>query len=208
MKHLFFARRITTFFVIISALFGFCSVSASSDTPLDQMKTSVEKLLEILSDDQLKTPEMQSERKKRVVSVVDGIFDFHGMARSSLAKEWQKISAEDQKEFVDLFSKLIKQRYIGKIDAYDGQKVVFGKEIIRGERALIYSTLQDNSSSYSMVYFLKKNQDKWLIINMKIENVSLVANYRSDFSSIIRKDKYAGLVKMLKDKVSGFKESW
>ena len=41
------------------------------------------------------------------------------------------------------------------------------------------------------------SQGKWLIKDLRIENVSLVANYRRDFNSIIRKEQFAGLVEKI-----------
>jgi phospholipid transport system substrate-binding protein len=46
-----------------------------------------------------------------------------------------------------------------------------------------------------------ENQGKWLIYDLKIENVSLMANYRRDFDSIIRKEKFSGLVEKITELV-------
>ncbi|NOQ67620.1 MAG: ABC transporter substrate-binding protein, partial [Desulfobacterales bacterium] len=46
-------------------------------------------------------------------------------------------------------------------------------------------------------YSLQLSQGRWLIKDLKIENVSLVANYRRDFNSIIRKEQFAGLVEKI-----------
>jgi phospholipid transport system substrate-binding protein len=122
------------------------------------------------------------------------MFDFREMARSSLGQTWNSLTPEDQDKFVDLFKQLVEQRYIGKIDSFDNQKVVYQRQLVRGDKAMVYTDIVDKDLEVPINYKLREIDGKWLIYDMQIENVSLIVNYRRDFESIIRKEQFAGLV--------------
>ena len=116
-------------------------------------------------------------------------------------QNWNSLTAEEQDRFVGLFASLVEQRYIGKIDAYDNQKVIYKDERIRDDRARVYTALIDKDLEIPIDYSLKRSQGKWLIHDLKIENVSLISNYRRDFNSIIRKEQFSGLVKKITEQL-------
>lgn len=177
---------------------------AVGNDPLSQLRDGVEKLLSILKDEQLALPERQAERKKKVEEIADGLFDFREMASRTLADNWQQRTPAQKDRFENLFSRLVKQRYIGKIDSYSGQEVVFKKEIVKGKKAMIYSLVIDNNNEIPIDYKLIQKNDKWYVYDLKIENISLVANYRSSFYGIIKKDGYDALIQRLEEKVENF----
>ncbi|MDX1776100.1 MAG: ABC transporter substrate-binding protein, partial [Desulfobulbales bacterium] len=171
--------------LLLLVIFGAKGSALSKDGPMDQLQRSVDEILKILQSAELKVPEKNAERKQLILSVVTEMFDFQEMAKSSLGKNWSSISTAEQDKFVDLFTRLVEQRYIGKIDAYNNQKVVYKKERVQGNKAIIYTDIVDKDLEIPIDYRLKEKQGKWLIYDLKIENVSLVANYRRDFDSIM-----------------------
>jgi len=180
--------------VVTTGAKGFAT---AKDDPMDQLQGSVDEILNILQSEELKVPEKNDERKQLILNVVTDMFDFREMARSSLGKNWKSLNPEEQDKFVGLFTSLIEQRYIGKIDSYDNQKVVYKKQRVKGNKAIIYTDIIDKNLEIPIDYRLKENQGKWLIYDLKIENVSLIANYRRDFDSVIRKKKFSGLMEKI-----------
>lgn len=173
-------------------------IMASSDNdPLVQLQKSIDQILVILQSEELGVPEKKAERKESILKVVNKMFDFRAMARSSLGQNWNDLTAEEQERFIGLFAKLIEQRYIGKIDAYDNQKVIYKEQRVRNDRARVYTALIDKELEIPIDYSLEKNEGEWLIQDLKIENVSLIANYRRDFNSIIRKEQFVGLIEKI-----------
>jgi len=175
--------------------------ATTKDGPMDQLQGSVDEILKILQAKKQKTPGETAECKQLILNVVTDMFDFREMARSSLGKNWKSLSSEEQDKFVGLFTSLIEQRYIGKIDSYDNQKVVYKKQRVKGNKAIIYTDIIDKDLEIPIDYRLKEKQGKWLIYDLKIENVSLIANYRRDFESIIRKEQFAGLMEKITKKL-------
>lgn len=182
---------------VLTLIAGSVSLSAAGEGPLEQLQQSMDQVLGILQDQDLKRPEMKEERRKRVLLVVNEMFDFWEMARSSLGQSWKSLSQAEQEKFVGLFTSLVEERYIGKIDSYTDQKVVYRKELVKGDRAMIYTSIIDKDLDIPIVYRLQKDKGRWLAVDLKIENVSLVVNYRRDFDAIMRKEKFAGLVEKI-----------
>jgi phospholipid transport system substrate-binding protein len=184
--------------LLITVFFsGYGTCLAAAEDPMEQLQKSVDEILRILQSEDLKRPEKKEERKERILNVVTGMFDFREMAKSSLAQSWNTITPEEQDTFVGLFTRLVEQRYIGKIDSYTNQKVVYKKQIIKGDIATIYTDIIDKDLEIPIIYRLQENKGKWLVYDLKIENVSLIVNYRRDFDSIIRKEQFAGLVEKI-----------
>ena len=177
------------------------ALASSENDPLVQVQKSVDEILMILQSEELQTPEKKDERKQRILTVVNRMFDFRGMARSSLGQNWNSLTTEERDSFVSLFASLIEQRYIGKIDAYSNQKVIYKNQRVRNNKARVYTAIIDKDLEIPIDYSLQINQGKWLIKDLKIENVSLIANYRRDFNSIIRKEQFAGLVEKITEQL-------
>ena len=184
--------------LLASLLFPQAGIFASTNSePMEQLQQSVDNILRILQSEELRVPGKQEERKQRIIEVVDKMFDFHEMARSSMGQHWNTITAEEQHKFVGLFKNLVEERYIGKIDSYNNQKVIYKKQLVKDGKALIYTDIVDKDLEIPIVYRLQENNGKWLINDLKIENVSLIVNYRRDFDSIIRKEQFDGLIEKI-----------
>ena len=199
--------KLVNVFLILILMFSMVLVSgertlaSANNDPLEQLQKSTDEIIMILQSEELKAPERKTERKQRILDVVNRMFDFRAMARSSLGQNWNQLTAEEQDNFVDLFASLIEQRYIGKIDSYDDQKVIYKDKLVKNNKARVYSVILDKNLEIPIDYSLQLSQGKWLIKDLKIENVSLIANYRRDFNSIIRKVKFAGLVEKITEQL-------
>ena len=87
--------------LLASLLFPQAGIFASTNSePMEQLQQSVDNILRILQSEELRVPGKQEERKQRIIEVVDKMFDFHEMARSSMGQHWNTITAEEQHKFV------------------------------------------------------------------------------------------------------------
>ena len=175
---------------------------AAATDPVVFVKDAVDEIISILQDEKLAVSTRKAERKKRVVTIVEKKFDFRDMSMRALAKHWQERSPEEQDRFVFLFKTLLENTYIAKIETYSGEKVVFKKAALQGNKAIVYSDLIRKSVETPVNYKLKSNEDRWLVYDVEVEGVSLVNNYRTQFASILSKENFAGLITRLEEKVS------
>lgn len=176
------------------------SCAAATD-PVVFIKVAVDEIISILQDEKLAAPTRRAERKNRVVTIVEKKFDFKDMSMRALAKHWGERNSEEQDRFVFLFKKLLENTYIAKIETYSGEKVVFKKAAVQGNKAIVYSDLIRKNVETPINYKLKNIDDLWLVYDVEVEGVSLVNNYRTQFASILSKENFAGLIAKLEEKV-------
>lgn len=174
---------------------------AAPPDPVGFIKEAVDEIISILQDEKLAAPSRRTERKKRVVAIVEKKFDFREMSMRALARHWRERTPEEQDRFVFLFKKLLENTYIAKIETYSGEKVVFKKTARQGNKAIVYSELVRKNVETPVNYKLKSNDDHWMVYDVEVEGVSLVNNYRTQFASILSKEKFAGLIAKLEEKV-------
>ena len=167
----------------------------------DQLKQSVDKVLAILNDPTLKGTGNSQERRQKVKEVIYARFDFNEMAKRSLGPQWQKRSPEEQKEFVELFTSLLEYSYIENIDSYNGEKIRFLNQRQDKDFAEVNTKLINNKGQeFSLDYRLQNTNGDWKVIDVVIENISLVNNYRAQFNRLLGKSSFAELLDTMKQK--------
>ena len=192
---------ILVFFVCLS-LSVFSPLKASAGDPTEQVKQTVDEVIKILNNKELKKPEKQSERDSMIRGTVEKRFDFEEMAKRALALHWKSRTPQEQKEFVALFSDLLEDTYIRKIERYEDEKVVYTDEKTDGPYATVRTRIITTKEIEIPVdYKIFKKEQKWEVYDIVIEGVSLVNNYRTQFNQIIRSGSYEDLIKRLKKKV-------
>ena len=176
---------------------------AYAGEPTDQLKQSIDAVLAVLTNRELRQPGKEAERRAEIRKIVYDRFDFREMARSALALNWRQRTPEEKKEFVALFGDLIEDTYIRKVERYSGEKVLYGDEFVHDHNALVRTkVITKTNTEIPIDYMLLKKGAKWWVYDVKIEGVSLVNNYRTQFEDIIASSSYKDLVSRLKKKVS------
>lgn len=169
---------------------------AFAGEPMDQLRVSVEKIIAILKDPSLKSPDRTLDRRNRIFKVVEERFDFSEMARRSLGEFWPKISEAEQREFEVSFSSLLESTYITKIEQFNEEAVIFEEERPKGEQYyLVHTEVVSGSRSIPVDYSMRNVNGQWLVYDVNIEEVSLVAGYRIQFTETFRKEGFRGLMK-------------
>ena len=190
---------------LLALTFVLCFVSVSfalAGPPADQLKKSIDKILELLKDPGLRGDGMKLERRNRIFKVMEEQFDFGEMAKRSMGTFWHRMSEAEQKEFEVSFSSLLERSYITKIEKYTNEKVVFGDEKPKGEKNfMVQADIVSPSRSIPVEYSLHNVKDQWLVYDVNIEGVSLVTNYRSQFGEVVRKEGFRGLMSKLDEKL-------
>jgi phospholipid transport system substrate-binding protein len=133
-------------------------------------------------------------------------FDFREMSKRILGKTWRKLSDAEKDSFTELMTKLLENVYIGKLESYSGQAIIFDAERIKGKRAQVTTLFKGSGGTIPIHYIMRKKGGFWRVYDINIEGVSLVRNYQEQFKSILRREKYTGLVKILKEKNWAFEQ--
>lgn len=167
----------------------------------DEVKRVVDEVVRIVSDQNLKKPQHEPQRRRELKKAIGSIFDYGEMAQRSLATHWKERSPAEKKEFVSLFETLLENSYAGKIESYHNEKIVYLKESVDGPYVEVKSkVIVPKGDEYTLDYRLTQKGGKWMVYDVVIEGVSLVSNYRGQFNRIINNQGYPALVKKLRTK--------
>lgn len=184
-------------FLILPAL---APLPAVAGEPTEQIRQTVDDVLEVLNNRELKKPAARETRRKKIHDIVNKRFDFEEMAKRSLAVHWAGRTPEERTEFVTLYSELLENTYIRKVERYDNEKVSYVGEKVDGQYATVKTVVSTKEVDIPVDYKIFREAGKWGVYDIVIEGVSLVNNYRTQFNQIIRSSSYEDLVKRLREK--------
>jgi phospholipid transport system substrate-binding protein len=178
--------------------------AATPPDPMAEVKATVDKMVAILADPALKSN--PAEHRAQLTKTVEEHFDFAEMGRLALGVHWRGLSDQQHKEFVDLFTRFIEASYIGKVESYNGQPIEFLKEWNDGSGYAQVNTdirLGQGSVPASLNYRLILEREDWKVYDVTVDNISLVANYRNQFSRVINNQGFDAMMNEMRAKQQG-----
>lgn len=169
--------------------------------PADQVRLQIERIVKVLADPGLKRPGHEHVRHAAVGKIVEETFDLGEMTRRTLGPHWQSLTEAERAEFVTLFGDLLDRAYFTRIAAYNGEKITVLADSIDGDLATVRTRIVTQQGTEVPVdYRMLRRGDRWVVYDVSIEGVSLVANYRAQFNRIIQTSSYQALVDKLRAK--------
>ena len=189
--------------ITILAICVILPLNGFAATPKETVENGVNKVIKTLGDPAFKS-KPKDEQIATIGKEIDSIFDFKELSKRTLGRDWKKMSAEQQEEFVKLFRQLLQGVYADRLLAYSDQKVIFDKEtMLKKGRAEVQSYLEtSDGSKIPLFYRLTNKSGSWKVYDIIIEGVSMVKNYRTQFRQILSKNSPDKLIEILRDKVN------
>ena len=167
-------------------------------SPTDQLRAYTDQVLKVLENPALTFP----ERRTAVQKIAGEVFDVSETAKRALGPHWPQRTPAEREEFVKLFAGLLEQTYISRIGEYGGEQITYVGEQIDGNRAIVRARITTKKGSEVPVESrLLQKEDRWLVYDVLVENISLIASYRAQFDRIIRTASYEDLVKRLQNRI-------
>jgi phospholipid transport system substrate-binding protein len=166
----------------------------------EAMKSTIDEVLIIIRDKELKQPGRVEERRQRLEQVVGDRFDYQEMSRRALGAPWNTLSDKDKQEFVALFKTLLTNSYADKIESYSGEGVQYINERTEKEYAEVRTKVLTGKVEIPLDYRLLNKGADWRVYDVVVDGVSLVNNYRGQFSKILSSSNFTDLVGQLRKK--------
>jgi len=193
-------------FVLMVSLASF--VWAAPGPVTDSLKGTLDKIIDVLNDPSLKAPGKENERKNTLLKLVKERFDEEAFARRALGAHWKKRTKQEKQEFVEIFSDLLERTYLKKIDDYlakagnfSGKNIAYLNETVKGRYVIVKTkVIVNDETQIPVLYLFTNKQGNWLAVDIAIEGVSLVKNYRAQFKEILANSSFAELIDKLKSK--------
>ena len=175
--------------------------SAVAAAPVDDaratMQKTVDDVLVILGD---KSLSLQTKRD-RIQAIAFERFDFLTMSKLVLKRDWKQFDAAQQKEFVTEFREHLSARYGENLGKYDSEKVeVTGTQAETNGDVTVKTVIRGGKYDGTPVDYRLRNGSGWQVIDVVIENVSLVSSFRTQFADVLAKSGPTGVLAKLKER--------
>jgi len=181
------------------------AVAAPAVGPRDMVQVAVSRVVVALQKNESETDASPTrrvtaeQRRLEIRRVAGELFDFDEISRRALSRYWAARTPEEQAEFTRLFTDLLERAYIGRIESYSGEKILYGLEVIDGSFATVRSkVITRRNTETPLEYRLHLKDGRWKVYDVLIDNVSFVSTYRSEFSRILQRESYAALLDRLR----------
>ena len=175
---------------------------AFAGVPLDTVKSNVNGVLDVLRDPKLQGESGKKVKEQRITAAADKLFDFVELSKRTLGLNWNKFTTDQRKEFVELFTAVLKDAYVDKITAYTNEQVNFTKEVPLSEATVeVQSGVVAKGGETPIYYRVIKKDNAWKVYDVVIEGVSLISNYRTQFREILGNNPPEQLLQTLRKKV-------
>lgn len=194
--------------ICLAIVFFVSNAKASpAEEPMKSFSVKIDKVIEILKAQKGNKIDKEAA-KKEIWDIVHGVFDFKTISIRTVGRAWKDFSEQEQKDFVDAFSELLGTSYLNKIDKYNNETLTYlSQELVDGNKAVIKVAVIRQSGNVPLDYNLLKKDNDWFIYDVKVEGISLVKNYRTQFASFLSKKTPSDLIKRLREKNNEIKKN-
>ncbi len=189
--------------LVVAALLAGTPACAAPATATETLKPAIDHALRILDDPALKGAAHTHERRLALRAVIERVVDFPDAARRAMGMHWRDRTDAERAEFIALFKDVVTYSYIAQLELYAGEAVTFTGESEREDTTTVSTRIAARRGPIPVDYRMHRTPDgAWRIVDVLVEGVSLVGNYRAQFNTIIQTASYAELVRRLKARVA------
>ena len=175
------------------------AASAAPPPGLADMHARLDRIVALLQAPGL----THAERRRAVLAEAEPAFDWGEMARTALGPSWRRRTPAQRAEFTRLFRALVEHAYLARVLHSHGEKVVYGQDAVRGDAALLRTQIvRPPHPSISVDYELLRRGDRWLVVDVLVEHVGLVGNYRSQIAAILSRSSYPHLIERMRAQIA------
>lgn len=178
---------------------------AATQSPLQLIQSGSDRGMRIIKSSLFEGGPSLQQRRDEILVIVDEYFDFSEMAKRALGRPWREISAVQQQEFIKLFKQLLFNTYVRRIEttATPNTSTRYDSEAVDDRYAVVKTrVVGTNQPDVEIEYRLFLSGANWKVYDVVIEGVSLVNNYRQQFSSILNRQSFDSLLQQLREKVA------
>jgi phospholipid transport system substrate-binding protein len=186
-------RKVTV--TIIALFLGFSTLPAQSAEQeiRDMLDERDQEIKELLGP---KGNEYTQEQRDLLKDIINDVIDYRALAEQALGNTFNEISDEERDEFVSLFSTIIRDNSLNRLDIYRAEVTYNGIEV-NDDNAFVRTTAQLDNVRTSVDYAMERNNGEWVITDMSIDEVSTAESYNRQFQSIIRQRGFDALMQSL-----------
>ncbi len=140
-------------------------------------------------------------QREELKQIINGVIDFEAMSMQALEGTYDTLSEASRNEFVDLFSTIVSDNSLKKLDIYRAT-VRYNTIGIDGDEATVETMVYLDDVRTPVDYKMSFEDGEWVIVDMSIDDVSTVDTYYGQFSRIIKKRGFDSLMESLRKRAA------
>ena len=171
----------------------------AADSPPEVVRKLTDAVIAVLKQKDLSA----DARLATIRDIVYDYADFATISRLVLARNWSELDTTQRERFVEEFKKFLSISYGKNVESYSNEKVqiVGDRDEGRGDWTVQTKNLRPQGGGDVLVeYRLRQKNGEWKVIDVLIERVSLVSNYRSQFQVIMADGGIDHLLEILRER--------
>lgn len=186
---------LTVLLCLLAPAFG---GAAAESAPVALVSRTVDDVLAVLNDPKLD----HAARRQKIEAIAYERFDFDTMSKLVVARYWKTFTPEQKAAFVTEFKAFLAHSYGDRIDRYSNEEVAIVSEtpMKRGDVLVLTKIVGGEYEGALVEYRLRESSGQWRVIDVKVEGISLVLNYRDQFKSLLSRGGPDELLEQLKKK--------
>jgi phospholipid transport system substrate-binding protein len=188
---------------VAAACLVLATAARAQETPDALVKRVSEEVLQIVKTD----PKVQAGDRQRIREVIDTKlaphFDFERMTALAVGRGWRQATPEQQAQLVEQFRTLLARTYANAFVQYKDQTISYKPLKLdpnATDATVRTEIVRPGQQSVQIDYSLGKKGNDWKAYDVLVGGVSLVTNYRDEFSAQIQQGGIDGLIKSLQAK--------
>ena len=172
-----------------------CTLPARAETPTAYVRGILDQVMGLQNNPALST----QARSQAIHQIIARNFDFPLMAEDSLGPTYGSISGGQRQEFIRTFSYLFQDSYTRMVLKFLlKENITYNRESREGAQARVDTTIVRPNESIPVTYMMHQTGGGWLLYDVNVDGVSILNNYRTQFSQVVQTKGFGFLLERMK----------
>jgi phospholipid transport system substrate-binding protein len=194
MRHKWIPLCCTVLMILLSAI-----PLSWADNAMSEVKTILERAMEIQTRPDLQGPEGRKQRAKGIRQLIAEHFLAREMARTSLEDHWEALSPKQQAEFQEIFTDLFQDSYTRMVlNFLKRETIEYKNEQRMGPGVRVQTIILRTNEHIPVDYDLVEKDGRWFVQDVMIDGVSIVGNYKNAFRRVILNQSFEALLSKMR----------
>ncbi len=189
-------------FLLVAILVTTSTISVFAQNTEEQIKTMLtqrdQQIKELLGPE---GQEYSDEQRDELKEIINGVIDFEAMAKTALDETYNEISEESRKEFIDLFSTIVRDHSLNKLEIYRA-KITYNSIEVNDKNALVNTMAELEDVRTPVEYKMELEGEVWVITDMSVDDLWTAESYKNQFQRIIARRGFDTLMESLRKRAA------
>jgi len=188
-------------FILCFALTVPAWADSEKKSPEAAVKILLNEIKQIVEGEGLSEAEKAANKKHSDIAL--SILKVPEISKKALGKYWSKHSAEQQKIFEKLLGDLfVHVAFPSSSKFFTNLDLVYGKSESKKDMMVVPITVvHEKEGEVGIDFRLKESAEKWQVVDVILDGVSMRNNLRSQFYKILKKNDFNELVRRMEKKL-------